>query len=79
MAAPTIAEMVAKGKRKFAAKIGSMKANYDSAKPRMKTSYGALPFGPMTKSSYNAGVDAGTYRTPDVEKWGRNFEAGVRR
>jgi len=75
----TIAEMVSKGKRKFAAKAPVMKANYDSAKPRMKTAFAALPFGPRTKSAYNAGVDAGIYRTPDVEKWARNFEAGVSR
>lgn len=75
----TIPEMVAKGKRTFATRAPTMKANYDDAKPRMKTSYGALPFGPKTKAAYNAGVDAGVYRTPDVEKWARNFEAGVRR
>ncbi len=75
----TIAEMVTKGKRKLTAKAPVMKANYDDAKPRMKTSYGALPFGPRTKSAYNAGVDAGVYRIPDVDKWGRNFEAGVKR
>ena len=75
----SIPEMVAKGKRKFAAKAGVMKDNYDAAKGRMKTSYGALPFGPRTKSAYNAGVDAGVYRVPDIDKWARNFEAGVRR
>ena len=75
----TIAEMVAKGKRKFTAKAPVMKDNYDDAKPRMKTSYGALPFGPRTKAAYNAGVDAGVYRIPDIEKWGRNFAAGVGR
>jgi len=77
--AVTIAEMVAKGKRKFTAKAPVMKANYDAAKGRMKTSYGALPFGPRTKAAYDAGVDAGIYRTPDIEKWARNFEAGVKR
>ena len=75
----TIAEMVAKGKRKLTAKAPVMKDNYDDAKPRMKTSYGALPFGPRTKAAYNAGVDAGVYRIPDIDKWGRNFEAGVSR
>lgn len=75
----SLAEMVAKGKRKLTAKTPTMKANYDGAKPRMKTSYGDLPFGPRTKAAYNAGVDAGVYRTPDVEKWARNFQAGVSR
>ena len=75
----TIAEMVTKGKRKMTAKTPTMKANYEAARPRMKTSYAALPFGPKTKAAYNAGVDAGIYRTPDVEKWARNFEAGVTR
>ena len=77
--AVTIAEMVAKGKRNFTVKAPVMKANYDAAKGRMKTSYGALPFGPRTKAAYDAGVDAGIYRTPDIEKWARNFEAGVKR
>jgi len=75
----SIAEMVTKGKRKLTAKASVMKDNYDGAKGRMKTSYGTLPFGPRTKAAYNAGVDAGIYRIPDVEKWARNFEAGVRR
>lgn len=75
----TIPEMVAKGKRKLSAKAPTMKANYDAAKPRMKTNYGALPFGPRTKAAYNAGVDAGVFRVPDIEKWARNFEAGVSR
>lgn len=71
--------MVAKGKRKLTAKAPFMKDNYDDAKPRMKTSYAALPFGPRTKSAYNAGVDAAVYRTPDIDKWGRNYEAAVTR
>lgn len=75
----TIAEMVAKGKRKLTAKAPVMKDNYDAAKPKMKTSYAALPFGPRTKAAYNAGVDAGIFRVPDIEKWARNFAAGVGR
>jgi len=73
----TIAEMVSKGKRKLQAKAPTMKTNYDGAKPSMKTEYGALPFGPRTKAAYNAGVDAGVYRVPDIERWGRGFERGV--
>ena len=75
----TLAEMVAKGKKSFGVKLPKMKANYDAAKSTMKSEYGKLPFGPITKSTYNAGVDAGVYRTPDVEKWGRKYEAGVSR
>ena len=75
----TISEMVEKGKRKFAAKTPTMKANYDAAKGRAKTNYGALPFGPRTKEAYGRGIDAAVYRTPDVDKWARNFQAGVSR
>ena len=75
----SIPEMVAKGKRNLTKAAPFMKDNYDDAKPRMKTSYGELPFGPRTKAAYNAGVDAAEYRTPDVEKWGRNWPAGVGR
>lgn len=75
----TIAEMVKKGKRNLTAKAPTMKANYDDARPRMKASFGELPFGPRTKAAYNAGVDAGVYRTPDIEKWGRNWPAAVSR
>ncbi|GAI10800.1 unnamed protein product [marine sediment metagenome] len=56
-----------------------MKANYDAAKPTMKTEFGKLPFGPLTKGAYNTGVDAAEYRLPDVDKWGRKFEAGASR
>lgn len=75
----SISDMVAKGKRKLTAKAAVMKDNYDAAKGRMKSNYGALPFGRRTKAAYNAGVDAGVYRIPDVDKWGTNWEAGVRR
>jgi len=75
----TLPEMIAKGKRSFANKLPKMKAAYDAAKPSMKEEYGKLPFGPITKSSYNRGVDAAVYRTPDVEKWARKWEAGAGR
>jgi len=75
----TLEEMVAKGERKFRAKEPVMSANYDAAKPDMKTSFGALPFGPNTKAAYNAGVDAGRWRMPDVAKWGRNWLRKIRR
>ncbi len=79
MAARTLTEMVDKGKTKLTAKAPVMTEKYNAAKPQMKGNYGALPFGPLTKRAYNTGVDAGTYRTPDVDKWGRNFLAGVSR
>lgn len=75
----SISEMVEKGKRKLRTKAPVMKDNYDAAKSRMKSHFGDLPFGPRTKAAYNAGVDAGVYRTPDVEKWGDNWEEAVKR
>jgi hypothetical protein len=76
---PSLAEMASKGARKLTAKTPTMSANYESAKGRMKTNFGAMPFGPNTKAAYNAGVDAGHYRTPDVGKWQRNWEAAMQR
>lgn len=73
----SIDEMVAKGQKKLAAKAGIMKENYEASRPKMKTSYAALPFGPLTKRAYDTGIDAGTYRAPDPAKWGRNFKFGV--
>lgn len=77
--ARTLAEMVSAGRAKLTAKAGLMKEKYDAAKPTMKEEYGRLPFGPITKRSYNAGIDAGEYRAPDPDKWGRKFEAGASR
>jgi len=75
--ARTLDEMVSKGRAKFAAKVPVMKANYEAAKGRMKTNYGALPFGPRTKAAYGAGVDAAVYTAPDADKWARNWRARV--
>lgn len=75
----TLAEMVAKGRRKLEAKTPVMRSNWESARPKMRASYESLPFGPRTKASYIAGIDAGVYRTPDVDKWGRNWEFAVSR
>ena len=75
----TISEMVQKGRAALARKVPEMKANYDAAKPKMQASYDALPFGPRTKGAYRKGIADATYRTPDVEKWARNFQAGVSR
>lgn len=76
---PTLAEMASKGARKLQAKAAVMGSNYEGAKSRAKTNYGAMPFGPNTKAAYNAGIDAGRYRIPDVAKWQRNWEASVSR
>jgi len=75
----SLSEMVAKGKRKFTVKAPAMKDNYDGAKSLAKTNYGDLPFGPRTKDAYNRGIDAGVYRVPDIDRWGRNWEAAVKR
>ncbi len=77
--AASLDEMVAKGERHFRAKEPIMGANYDAAKPDMKTSYGGLPFGPNTKAAYNAGVDAGKWRMPDIAKWARNWRRKIAR
>ncbi len=75
----TLEEMVAKGRRKLETKAPIMAEKYEAAKPSMKEEYGRLPFGPITKRAYNAGVDAGVYRAPDADKWGRKFVAGASR
>lgn len=73
----SLEEMVAKGRRKLTAKADTMAEKYNASKSDMKEEYGRLPFGPITKRSYNAGVDAGVYRAPDPDKWGRKFAAGA--
>jgi hypothetical protein len=75
----TLEDMVSKGQRKLRAKADTMSANYDAAKPDMKASYGALPFGPITTAAYDSGIDAARYRLPDVDKWGRNWRRKVSR
>ncbi len=75
----SVSDMANRGASKLTAKTPTMKANYDQAKSRMKTNYGALPFGPNTKAAYNRGIDTATYRTPDVDKWKRNWLAAVSR
>ena len=77
MAARTLEEMATKGERKLREKSTLMAEKYNSAKPRMKEEYGNLPFGPITKRAYAAGVDAGEYRAPDPAKWARGFKAGA--
>ena len=77
MAGRTLEEMASKGRRKLSEKAGVMAEKYNAKKPYMKEEYARLPFGPITKKSYNAGVDAGEYRAPDPDKWGRNFIAGA--
>ncbi len=71
----SLEEMAAKGQRKLAAKAATMKGSYDAAKGRMKAGYARMPFGPMRKAAYAAGVDAGVYRAPDPVKWATNWKA----
>lgn len=79
MATATLDQMVTKGKGKLDRKAPTMSANYNAAKGDMKTSYGALPFGPTTKAAYNVGIDAATHRAPDTDKWARNWRRKVAR
>ncbi len=70
----SLPEMVAAGKAKMDRKAASMVTSWNAAKPRMKTGYGATPFGPTRKANYGAGIDAATHRV-DTEKWARNWAA----
>ena len=58
-------------------KAASMSASWAAAKARMKTGYGAMPFGPTRKSNYSSGVDAASHRV-DTDKWARNWAAKMR-
>lgn len=66
----SLPEMAAAGAAKMRRKASTMSTSWNAAKPRMKTGYGATPFGPTRKANYNSGVDAGVHRV-DVEKWER--------
>jgi len=67
-------EMVSAGTAKLTRKAAAMSSSWAAAKGRMKTGYGATPFGPTRKANYNSGVDAASHRV-DVEKWARNYRA----
>lgn len=71
----SLEEMASKGQAKLRAKAATMAASYEAARGRMKTGYGAMPFGPTRKAAYAAGIDAGRYRAPDADKWARNWKA----
>jgi len=73
--ARSLEEMASKGQRKLTAKAGTMASSWSAAKSRMKTNYGAMPFGPTRKAAYGAGVDAGVYHAPDPVKWAANWKA----
>lgn len=73
----TMEEMVSVGQGKLERKAPSMSASWNAAKPRMKTAYGATPFGPTRKSNYNREVDAATHRS-DPAKWATNWAAKMR-
>jgi hypothetical protein len=70
----TLSEMAAAGKAKMSRKAAAMSSSWSAAKSRMKTGYGATPFGPTRKANYNSGVDAGVHRV-DVDKWERAWVA----
>ena len=67
----SLQEMAAKGAAKLNAKSATMAASWNAAKGRMNAGYQACPFGPTRKAAYSAGINAATYRTPDVAKWQR--------
>lgn len=75
--AKSIDEMASQGSGKLSRKAGSMASSYNAAKSRMKTHYGATPFGLTRKSNYNTGVDAATYHAPDPGKWATNWKAKI--
>ena len=79
MAVQTLDQMATKGKKALDRKAPTMKAGYDAAKADMKTSFNALPFGTLTKRAYDAGIDDAEYRTPDTDKWARNWRRKVAR
>jgi len=70
----TLDEMVSVGQAKLSRKATNMSSSWNAAKGRMKTGYGAMPFGPTRKANYNSGVDAGTHRV-DAAKWATNYRA----
>jgi len=67
-------DMASKGYTKGTAKADSMRKSWEAARSRMKTGYGAQPFGPTRKSNYNTMVDKASYRT-DWDKWKTNWKA----
>lgn len=77
MVARTLEEMTSVGAEKLRRKAASITRSWEAAKGRMKTGYGATPFGPTRKANYNSGIDAATHRT-DPEKWARNWPAKMR-
>jgi len=73
----SLEEMISTGQAKMTRKAAQMTSSYNAAKSRMKTGYGATPFGPTRKANYNSAIDAATHRV-DAEKWARNFGAKMR-
>jgi len=71
----SLPEMAAKGEAKLRTKASTMVSSWSAAKSRMKSGYGATPFGPTRKAAYGAGIDAATYHAPDPGKWSTNWQA----
>ena len=69
----SLQEMASQGATKLRTKSASMAASWNAAKSRMIEGYSMCPFGPTRKSNFSAGVQAATYRSPDAEKWMRNW------
>ncbi len=77
--AMSIDEVLAKGERKLRAKADIMSKKWEARKALMISNYRAVPWiGPVTKDSYEAGINAATHRV-DIDKWKRNFREGISR
>ena len=77
MAALTLDQMAAEGKRKMDLKASSMTASWNAAKSRMKSGFADQPFGPTRKANFNTAVDNATHRV-DNDKWLKNWLAKMR-
>lgn len=73
----SLEEMASKGQAKLTGKASQMKASWEGAKSRMKSHYGAQPFGTTRKANFNAGLDRAVYRfdSAAITKWRENWIA----
>jgi len=67
-----IPDMAAKGRAKLDRKAARMSTSWNAAKPRMKSGYAAVGFGPTRQANYSSGIDAATHKV-DAAKWERNW------
>lgn len=79
---PTIDQMAAKGKAKYAAKKASMVTNYQAAIGRAVTNYKTVGFGPSMTRNYETGLNIGkafyTSDRLDENKWEQRWLAKAR-